>query len=240
MDESEAPSFPPPRPASYIDDHNENQLTKNQRPTLTQVRPTEPSYRDEADEDGGGVKAPSFQYVAEGRGKSEHDDRYETENEKPPSQGAVRPQNHGSSNQGRHWQPKTLSQKLRSQIVLIVISKRESSLAKRTVAIQHYQRDGYYFAEKKLKFLSGLHHDNIIPFIGYCNENDEMNLVTEYAVNRRLIDHLQDPDKRLSMTSPQRLNICIGAAKALNYLHSGLGEDCSVIHRNVNSHTNIA
>ncbi|GJZ71478.1 protein kinase, ATP binding site-containing protein [Tanacetum coccineum] len=50
-------------------------------------------------------------------------------------------------------------------------------------------------------------------------------------------DHLQDPDKRLSLTWPQRLTICIGAAKSLNYLHSGLGEDCSVIHRNVNSHT---
>ncbi|GKF20249.1 hypothetical protein Tco_0068887 [Tanacetum coccineum] len=86
MDESEAPSFPPPCPASYIHDHNKNQVTyvkpltisafvqtrpdsvvedqqrhqsvdEKSAPMLTRVRPTKPSYHDEADEDGDGVKA---------------------------------------------------------------------------------------------------------------------------------------------------------------------------------------
>ncbi|KAL7616039.1 hypothetical protein Lser_V15G04237 [Lactuca serriola] len=87
----------------------------------------------------------------------------------------------------------------------------------------------------ELNLISKFHHQNIIPFIGYCDEANEMIIVYEYANNRSLDYHLQDPNKRHCLTWVQRLKICLGAAKGLNYLHSGLGEDNRVIHRDIKS-----
>ncbi|PWA53044.1 hypothetical protein CTI12_AA446160 [Artemisia annua] len=60
----------------------------------------ERSYRDEVVQDRAGVnqdrnKAPSFESVTGGKGKSEYDG-YETRNEKAQTQGAVRPLNHST------------------------------------------------------------------------------------------------------------------------------------------------
>ncbi|XP_023772817.1 cysteine-rich receptor-like protein kinase 43 [Lactuca sativa] len=86
----------------------------------------------------------------------------------------------------------------------------------------------------ELEVVSRLHHENIIGFIGYNDQYNSMMLVYEYAVNRSLYDHLVDPMKRIWLTWGIRLNICIDAAKGLNYLHSGLGKNKRVIHRSVN------
>ncbi|KAL4587864.1 hypothetical protein LXL04_000739 [Taraxacum kok-saghyz] len=59
--------------------------------------------------------------------------------------------------------------------------------------------------------------------------------VYEYALNGILDHHLQDPKKMSCVTWAQRLEICIGAAKGLHYLHSGRGEKNKVIHRDVKS-----
>ncbi|PWA86031.1 death-associated protein kinase 1 [Artemisia annua] len=80
-----------------------------------------------------------------------------------------------------------------------------------------------------------LHHQNITPFVGYCDEGDELILVCDYANNGSLDHHLQDPNKRRQLTRTKRFNICLGAAKGLDYVHSGLGEDNKVIHRDVKS-----
>ncbi|KAL7617737.1 hypothetical protein Lser_V15G03087 [Lactuca serriola] len=107
-----------------------------------------------------------------------------------------------------------------------------------TVAIKRLNRDGYQGNNEfrnELKMVSSFHHPNIITFIGYCDEANEMILVYEYAKNGSLDHHLQNPDKMRSLTWAQRLNICLGAAKGLKYLHSGLGEHNRVIHRDVKS-----
>nr|GEZ08659.1 probable receptor-like protein kinase At5g59700 [Tanacetum cinerariifolium] len=44
----------------------------------------------------------------------------------------------------------------------------------------------------ELRLISRFHHQNIISFIGYCDEGDEMILVYEYARNGSLDHHLQD------------------------------------------------
>ncbi|KAJ9558478.1 hypothetical protein OSB04_013092 [Centaurea solstitialis] len=96
-----------------------------------------------------------------------------------------------------------------------------------------YQEKDEFLHE--LKMISRFNHRNIIPFLGYCDEGDEMIIVFEYATNGSLDLHLEDPDKMGCMTWAQRLKICLGAATGLNYLHSGLGEDNRVIHRDVKS-----
>ncbi|PWA93663.1 protein kinase-like domain, Phloem protein 2-like protein [Artemisia annua] len=44
----------------------------------------------------------------------------------------------------------------------------------------------------ELRLISRLHHQNIIPFIDYCDVGGEMILVYKYAINGSLDHHLQD------------------------------------------------
>ncbi|XP_023736670.1 uncharacterized protein LOC111884591 [Lactuca sativa] len=107
-----------------------------------------------------------------------------------------------------------------------------------TVAIKRLGKDshqGEHEFRNELEMISKFHHENIICFIGYCDEGEEMIIVYEYATNGSLDHHLQDPSKMLCITWIERLMICIGAARGLNYLHSGLGEHNRVIHRDVKS-----
>ncbi|MFS7927938.1 putative protein kinase RLK-Pelle-CrRLK1L-1 family [Helianthus anomalus] len=85
----------------------------------------------------------------------------------------------------------------------------------------------------EVRMLSRLRHCNIVPLIGYCNEGKEMALVYEYMHNGTLYDHLHKNDTVLTWS--QLLKICIGAARGLDYLHTGTGTQQGVIHRDVKS-----
>ncbi|GJX91098.1 protein kinase, ATP binding site-containing protein, partial [Tanacetum coccineum] len=108
----------------------------------------------------------------------------------------------------------------------------------RTVAIKCLRPESYqgeYEFRNELNMIFSFSHENIIPFIGYCDEGSEKIIVYEYASNGSLDCHLTDKNKRRFLTWEHRLKICLGAAKGLDYLHSGLGEDNRVIHRDVKS-----
>lgn len=108
----------------------------------------------------------------------------------------------------------------------------------RTVAIKCLRPESYqgeYEFRNELNMIFSFNHENIIPFIGYCDEGNEKIIVYEYASNGSLDCHLKDKDKRRFLTWERRLKICLGAARGLDYLHSGLGEENRVIHRDVKS-----
>ncbi|KAL4578678.1 hypothetical protein LXL04_014807 [Taraxacum kok-saghyz] len=108
----------------------------------------------------------------------------------------------------------------------------------RTVAIKRLDLKGYQGKDEfltELKLISKFQHENIIRFVGYCDQGEEMILVYEYASNGSLDHHLQDANRRRNLTWTKRLKICLGAARGLDYLHSGLGEDNRVIHRDIKS-----
>ncbi|KAM7514951.1 hypothetical protein LguiA_004534 [Lonicera macranthoides] len=91
----------------------------------------------------------------------------------------------------------------------------------------------------EINMLSKFRHCNLVTLIGYCDDGHEMILAYEYMLNGTLADHLHPKDGRNNHSSilswVQRLKICIGAARGIEYLHTGTGVLRKVIHRDVKS-----
>ncbi|KAJ9554636.1 hypothetical protein OSB04_018681 [Centaurea solstitialis] len=105
--------------------------------------------------------------------------------------------------------------------------------------INSNQGETEFWAE--IEMLSKLRHSHIVSLIGYHEESgkQEMILVYEYLPNGSLEDHLHKRrahgDNLSPLTWIQRLCICIDAARGLDYLHTGTGVECRVIHLDVKS-----
>lgn len=90
----------------------------------------------------------------------------------------------------------------------------------------------------EIRLLAGLQQHNLVKLIGYCDEDEEMMLVYEYMENGSLKSHLYGSDKPL-LSWKQRLEICAGVAKGLDYLHRlhyvHTGSTNAIIHRDIKS-----
>ncbi|XP_035836164.1 receptor-like protein kinase ANXUR2 isoform X2 [Helianthus annuus] len=80
------------------------------------------------------------------------------------------------------------------------------------------QGEQQFFSE--LQILLDYKHENVIGLVGYCDENDEKVLIYEYLSRGSLDRYLNDT----SLTWVKRLNICIDVARALDFLHGGVGK----------------
>ncbi|KAF2929843.1 hypothetical protein DAI22_05g086500 [Oryza sativa Japonica Group] len=85
----------------------------------------------------------------------------------------------------------------------------------------------------EVQHLTRVHHKNLVSLIGYCNDKKHRCLVYEYMDGGTLEGRLrgrEDPPEP-PLTWLQRVNIALGSANGLNYLHTM----CSprLIHRDV-------
>ncbi|XP_058225062.1 receptor-like protein kinase FERONIA isoform X2 [Rhododendron vialii] len=117
---------------------------------------------------------------------------------------------------------------------------RTMAAAIKRLNVESKQGAGEFWTE--VKMLSKLQHTHLVSLIGYCNELSEMILLYEYIGRGTLADHLYKLTGSGQIVSPltmeERLSICIGAARGLNYLHAGTITNQKFIHRDVKT-TNI-
>ncbi|KAB1994365.1 hypothetical protein ES319_D13G094500v1 [Gossypium barbadense] len=104
--------------------------------------------------------------------------------------------------------------------------------------IQAIPKEEWHKFDAEIRIHHHVRHQNLVQLIGYCKEEHEMILVYESMPNATLFERIHFADQRQQSTLSwnQRLEICVGAARCLHYLHSAMAYP--IIHGDIKT-TNI-
>ncbi|XP_058005774.1 proline-rich receptor-like protein kinase PERK1 isoform X3 [Hevea brasiliensis] len=98
-----------------------------------------------------------------------------------------------------------------------------------------YKQEGQQEEEFKnqIKDLGFVSHPNLVKLVGYCGEEADRLLVSEFVPNKSLRFHLSDAKQRSNLNWSKRMQIATDSAKGLAYLH----EKCNpkIIHQHIKS-----
>ncbi|KAG6548425.1 hypothetical protein Mapa_009912 [Marchantia paleacea] len=84
---------------------------------------------------------------------------------------------------------------------------------------------------KEMVLITGIKHRHLVQLKGCCVRDKQRMLVYEYAENKNLAEALWGKDKPFVLTWTQRVNIAVGIARGLSYLHEELQP--KIIHRDI-------
>ncbi|CAI0455133.1 unnamed protein product, partial [Linum tenue] len=88
----------------------------------------------------------------------------------------------------------------------------------------------------EVNLISGIQHKNLVKLLGCSIEGPESLLVYEYVPNKSLDQFLFEKNSKVvTLSWKQRLNIVVGAAEGLAYLHGERGSPVRIIHRDIKS-----
>ncbi|CAD6341913.1 unnamed protein product [Miscanthus lutarioriparius] len=91
------------------------------------------------------------------------------------------------------------------------------------IAVKQLDRNGFQGNREflvEVLMLSLLHHPNLVKLLGYSTDSDQRILVYEYMPKGSLEDHLLDlPPNWKPLPWHTRMQIAVGAAKGIEYLH---------------------
>ncbi|KDP26022.1 hypothetical protein JCGZ_21055 [Jatropha curcas] len=83
--------------------------------------------------------------------------------------------------------------------------------------------------------IGSIHHKNLVKLNGYCCELGQRILVYEYVKHGSMDKYLEDDELSKRLTWRRRIDICLGVARAISYLHTGCREFIS--HGNLKCET---
>ncbi|KAL1517295.1 hypothetical protein ABEB36_001077 [Hypothenemus hampei] len=93
----------------------------------------------------------------------------------------------------------------------------------------------YQQSLRELHCLNAYKHDNVLPLYGYSIDGDHQCLVYQYMAGGSLDKRIRTKDNSRIMSWPTRLNIAIGTARGLQFLHTTLRGDKPLIHGDIKS-----
>ncbi|RLN07346.1 putative serine/threonine-protein kinase isoform X1 [Panicum miliaceum] len=93
-------------------------------------------------------------------------------------------------------------------------------------------RQGVREFQNELVSISDISHDNLVKLYGYCVEGDQRILVYNHIENNSLAQTLLGSNhSNIQFNWKTRVNICLGIARGLAYLHHGVNPH--IVHRDI-------